>query len=93
VVAACGVRVLAKDLDKAMAGLPLFVVRDDNEREQRVQHIEQMIRSALNEIQLKEQGVYVQASTFGSLEALLKLLEASKIPVRRRYSFIDRCTQ
>lgn len=92
-VAACGVRVLAKDLDNAMAGLPLFVVRDDTERDRCVAHIEQTIRSALNAIQLKERGVYVQASTFGSLEALVKLLGVSKIPVRHRCSSIDRYMQ
>ena len=38
--------------------------------------------STLNTIQLQERGVFVQASTLGSLEALLTFLKQSKIPVR-----------
>lgn len=37
--------------------------------------------SALGSIKLKERGVFVQASTLGSLEALLEFLKTSKIPV------------
>jgi translation initiation factor 5B len=40
------------------------------------------LRSALSRIQLEERGVYVQASTLGSLEALIEFLKASEIPVR-----------
>lgn len=39
------------------------------------------LRSALSNIKLVERGVYVQASTLGSLEALLEFLRTSKIPV------------
>lgn len=39
------------------------------------------LKSALSSIKLSERGVYVQASTLGSLEALLEFLKGSKIPV------------
>lgn len=39
------------------------------------------LKSALSSIKLTERGVYVQASTLGSLEALLEFLRTSKIPV------------
>lgn len=39
------------------------------------------LRSALSQIKLSQEGVYVQASTLGSLEALLEFLKVSKIPV------------
>lgn len=39
------------------------------------------LRSALSHIKLSGEGVYVQASTLGSLEALLDFLKTSKIPV------------
>lgn len=48
------------------------VMRDEVARE---------LRSALSSIKLQERGVYVQASTLGSLEALLEFLKVSKIPV------------
>lgn len=39
------------------------------------------LKSALSNIKLADRGVYVQASTLGSLEALLEFLRTSKIPV------------
>ena len=47
--------------------------------------VKKELRSALSHIKLSERGVYVQASTLGSLEALLVYLESEKIPVR--YNF------
>jgi len=38
------------------------------------------ITGALNKIKLKDRGVFVQASTLGSLEALLEFLKQSNIP-------------
>ena len=40
------------------------------------------MKDVLSAIHTKEKGVYVQASTLGSLEALLGFLKESKIPVR-----------
>lgn len=42
------------------------------------------LKSALNSIKLSERGVFVQASTLGSLEALLEFLKGSKIPVSEK---------
>ena len=39
------------------------------------------LKSVLRSIKLSEHGVFVQASTLGSLEALLEFLKNSKIPV------------
>jgi len=39
------------------------------------------LKDVLNSIKLTERGVFVQASTLGSLEALLEFLRTSKIPV------------
>ena len=39
------------------------------------------MKNVLNSIKLQERGVYVQASTLGSLEALVDFLKTSKVPV------------
>lgn len=39
------------------------------------------LRRTLSSIKLEEKGVYVQASTLGSLEALLEFLRTSKVSV------------
>lgn len=64
-----------------MAGLPLFVGRKEDEVEYFKNEIQNILKTALNSIKLKENGVYVQASTLGSLEALLEFLKTSNIPV------------
>ena len=82
--AARGIKIAAKDLEKAMAGLPLFVARTDDEIEYYKQEMSNILKTTLSSIKLKENGVHVQASTLGSLEALLEFLKTSNIPVRIR---------
>ena len=77
-----GVKIAAKELDKAIAGLNLLVANQPDEIEVCREEMEKNLASALNAIKLKERGVFVQASTLGSLEALLDFLKTSKIPVR-----------
>lgn len=48
----------------------------------RREEVARELKSALSHIKLSGEGVYVQASTLGSLEALLDFLKTSKIPVR-----------
>ena len=50
------------------------------------------MKSALSGIHLQERGVFVQASTLGSLEALLGFLKQSKIPVCYCLSIIQKVT-
>lgn len=64
-----------------MAGLPLYVAQQEDEIDYFKNEIETILKSELNAIELKEKGVYVHASTLGSLEAFLQLLKISKIPV------------
>ncbi|CAF1323503.1 unnamed protein product [Adineta steineri] len=78
--AARGIKIAAKNLEKAMAGLPLFVGRKEDEVDYYKNEIQNILKTALSSIKLQETGVYVQASTLGSLEALLEFLETSNIP-------------
>ncbi|KDR14622.1 Eukaryotic translation initiation factor 5B, partial [Zootermopsis nevadensis] len=78
--AAQGVKIAAKDLEKAIAGLNLQVAQKSDEVDILREEVSRDLRSALSNIKLQERGVYVQASTLGSLEALLEFLRTSKIP-------------
>ncbi|XP_071086769.1 eukaryotic translation initiation factor 5B-like isoform X2 [Haliotis cracherodii] len=80
VKAAQGVKIIAKDLEKALAGLPLYVARDKDEEEYYKSEVAKALKDVLESIKLSERGVFVQASTLGSLEALLEFLKTSKIP-------------
>ena len=78
--AAQGVKIAAKELEKVIAGLSLRVAIAQDEVEIMKEEAERDLSSALNAIKLKPLGVFVQASTLGSLEALLEFLKTSKIP-------------
>ena len=75
-----GVKIAAKELEKCMAGLPLFVANKPDEIEYYKEELQTMLKQALSSIKLSDVGVFVQASTLGSLEALLEFLRTSKIP-------------
>jgi len=78
--AAQGVKIAAKELEKTIAGLSLRVAISNDEVDIMKEEAERDLSSALNAIKLKPLGVFVQASTLGSLEALLEFLKSSKIP-------------
>lgn len=80
VKAAQGVKIAAKDLEKAIAGLNLQAAQKPDEVDVLKEEISKELSSALGNIRLAERGVYVQASTLGALEALLDFLKSSKIP-------------
>ncbi|KAE8625574.1 hypothetical protein XENTR_v10006323 [Xenopus tropicalis] len=80
VIAAQGVKILGKDLEKALAGLPLLVAHSEDEIPVLRDELIHELKQTLNAIKLEEKGVYVQASTLGSLEALLEFLKTSEVP-------------
>ncbi|KAG9508790.1 Eukaryotic translation initiation factor 5B, partial [Fragariocoptes setiger] len=75
-----GVKITGHDLDKAIAGLQLHVVKSDAELERLKSFCMAEFANAMKKIKCSDKGVYVQASTLGSLEALLEFLKQSKIP-------------
>ncbi|KAI0990671.1 hypothetical protein GJ496_005415 [Pomphorhynchus laevis] len=75
-----GVKIAAKNLEKAMAGLPLYVAVKEDEIEIYQDELRVQLKSVLSSFATQDTGVYVQASTLGSLEALLAFLNSSKIP-------------
>ena len=80
VSAAAGVKIAAPDLDQAMAGAPVRVVRD-----QPLAEVVEAVNAALAEIEVDtaEDGVVVKADTLGSLEAMANALKAAEVPIMR----------
>jgi translation initiation factor 5B len=80
VAAADGVKIAAPDLDDAMAGAPVRVVRDRDETTV-IGEVEEELAGI--EVTTGEEGIVVKADTLGSLEALSNTLEEAEIPVMR----------
>lgn len=80
VSAAAGVKIAAPDLDDAIAGAPVRVVR-----EQQLETVTQDVEAELAEIAVEtdENGVVVKADTLGSLEAIANALQEAEIPIVR----------
>jgi translation initiation factor 5B len=78
--AAAGVKIAAPDLDDAMAGAPVRVVRD-----RPLDDVVAEVRKELAQISVEteEDGVVVKADTLGSLEAMANALKEAEIPILR----------
>jgi len=73
--AAMGIKIAAtEDMSAVVAGTPLFVVRGDDDEDDIIAEAEEAFEEMLEDDHRAEHGVYVQASTLGSLEALLRFL-------------------
>ncbi|PPQ81088.1 hypothetical protein CVT25_014551 [Psilocybe cyanescens] len=81
VKAALGVKITAPDLEKAIAGSRLLVVGPDDDEDELKEEVMSDLTTLFENIDKSGRGVCVQASTLGSLEALLDFLKSSKIPV------------
>ncbi|KAK2737690.1 hypothetical protein FQN57_007438 [Myotisia sp. PD_48] len=79
--AALGVKIAANDLEHAIAGSRLMVVGPDDDEDDLVDEVMADLENLLSKVSKDNRGVAVQASTLGSLEALLEFLRVSKIPV------------
>ncbi|CAE8586325.1 unnamed protein product [Polarella glacialis] len=76
-----GVKICAPGLDDAVAGSEMLVVGPDDDIEELKEQVDDTFESILNGFEKQPVGVYVKASTLGSLEALLGFLADMKIPV------------
>jgi len=78
--AAAGVKIAAPDLDEAMAGAPVRVVRD-----RPLEDVIEDVQAELAEIEVDtaEDGVVVKADTLGSLEAMANALREAEVPILR----------
>jgi translation initiation factor 5B len=79
---AMGIKISAPGLESAIAGSELFKANTPQEVEDAKEEIEGSLIDILDKyVDKTSDGVCVQASTLGSLEALLEFLRTSKIPV------------
>ena len=81
VKAALGVKITAQDLTNAIAGSRLMVVGPEDDEEDLAEEVMSDLQGLMDRVDTSGKGVFVQASTLGSLEALLEFLKSSKIPV------------
>ncbi|KAI1817495.1 hypothetical protein GGS20DRAFT_11675 [Poronia punctata] len=81
VKAAMGVKISAPGLEGAIAGSRLLVVGPDDDEEDLEEEVESDLNKLFSRVSTSGRGVSVQASTLGSLEALLDFLKDCKIPV------------
>ncbi|KAL9035357.1 MAG: hypothetical protein Q9214_006619 [Letrouitia sp. 1 TL-2023] len=81
VKASLGVKIAANDLENAIAGSRLLVVGKEDDEEDLEEDVMSDMENLLGKVSKTGRGVSVQASTLGSLEALLEFLKVSKIPV------------
>ncbi|KAL5714108.1 hypothetical protein ACHQM5_016113 [Ranunculus cassubicifolius] len=81
--AAQGIKITAQGLEHAIPGTSLYVVGPDEDVEDAKEAAMQDMDSVMSRIDKSGEGVCVQASTLGSLEALLEFLKspAVNIPV------------
>ncbi|WP_255170518.1 translation initiation factor IF-2 [Natrononativus amylolyticus] len=80
VSAATGIKIAAPDLEDAMAGAPVRVVRD-----RPLEEVVDEVESELADIAVDtaEEGVVVKADTLGSLEAMADALGEAEVPIVR----------
>ncbi|EJT79015.1 eukaryotic translation initiation factor 5B [Gaeumannomyces tritici R3-111a-1] len=81
VKAALGVKISAPGLEGAIAGSRLLVVGPDDDESDLEEEVEGDLATLFSRVTKTGRGVSVQASTLGSLEALLDFLKDCKIPV------------
>jgi translation initiation factor 5B len=80
VFAAAGVKIVASDLDGALAGTPLYAVAPGETPEKYAKLIEDEIKRII--IAKQVEGVIIKADTLGSLEAIAEILKNNNVQVR-----------
>ena len=80
VSAAAGVKIVAPDLEGAVAGAPLYVVPHGEKPEKYVKLVSEEVGKI--RIATDTNGVVLKADTLGSLEAIADILKKNSVPIR-----------
>ncbi|MBD3164960.1 translation initiation factor IF-2 [Candidatus Woesearchaeota archaeon] len=78
--AAIGVKIVAPDIDAAVAGMPVIKATPENIGQVK-ENVQQQVEEVI--IETSRSGVVVKADSLGSLEALIKLLKKEGIEIRK----------
>lgn len=73
--------ILVQGFEHAIAGTSLYVVGPDDDVEDIKEAAMEDMKSVMSRIDKSGEGVYVQASTLGSLEALLEFLKTPEVSI------------
>jgi translation initiation factor 5B len=77
-----GVKIVAPDIGRAVAGTPIMVVHDGDEVSDVMEDVQSDLAGLMKGLSTDAKGVMVHASTLGALEALLQFLrEECKPPI------------
>jgi translation initiation factor 5B len=79
--AAMGFKIIGPDLSRVLAGSSLYVVPSDKYYEPICDKVQEDLSSVITDIDMDRRGVFLHASSLGSLEALITLLKHEKIPI------------
>jgi translation initiation factor 5B len=80
VSAAAGVKIVAPDLEGALAGAPLYGVSEGEKPEKYVRLVSEEIKKI--RIVTNVEGIVLKADTLGSLEAIAENLKGNGVPIR-----------
>ncbi|MDG6996499.1 MAG: translation initiation factor IF-2 [Nitrososphaerota archaeon] len=78
--AAAGVKIVTPDLEGVLAGSPIMAAESD-----RIEQIKNAVESEVKQVIIisEANGVVLKADTLGSLEAIVEILKAREVPIRR----------
>ncbi|EPR79054.1 Translation initiation factor IF-2P [Spraguea lophii 42_110] len=79
VKASLGVKIAALNLENAVAGSRIVIVK--NNEEEAKKEVMQDLQNVISKVKTEEIGVHLQSSTLGSLEALVEFVTSSNIPI------------
>lgn len=81
VYAATGVRIIAKGIENAVAGMPVIAVKNASDVEKVKKNVEENVNEVI--IDTDSDGIVVKADSLGSLEALTTLLNQEKVHIKK----------
>lgn len=69
-----GIKIVAPELTRTVAGTPVMVMHDDDDLEELTEEVQSDLKN-VTKLSTDNKGVTVHASTLGALEALLQFLQ------------------